>query len=89
MERAIENTNIKVMSTLILYTTDGCHLCEFAEQMLAEIQKNKDFFLESIDISTEEALVDLYGIRIPVVKNKETNEELGWPFQPDELLSLF
>lgn len=77
------------MITLILYTTDGCHLCEFVEQMLTEIQKSKEFFLESIDISADESLVDLYGTRIPVVKNKETNEELGWPFQPEELLNLY
>ncbi|NKB31828.1 MAG: glutaredoxin family protein [Pseudomonadales bacterium] len=77
------------MKTLILYTTDGCHLCEFAEQMLFELQKSQSFFLESIDISTDEALVELYGIKIPVVKNKTSEEELGWPFQLEDLLSLF
>ena len=77
------------MQTLILYTTDGCHLCEFAEQMLNELRIEKEFHLKAIDISSDESLVEAYGIRIPVVKNKQTNEELGWPFQLEELASLF
>jgi len=48
----------------------------------------KEFHLESIDISADESLVKIYGIRIPVVKNKQTNEEIGWPFQLEDLLNL-
>ena len=78
-----------VMDTLILYTTEGCHLCELAEQMLAKAQNTRQFFLESIDISTDEELIVTYGIRIPVVKNKLTNEEVEWPFLPEDLIGLF
>jgi len=77
------------MDILILYTTDSCHLCKFAEQMVVEAQNSREFFLESIDISADEALVELYGVRIPVIKNKLTNEEIQWPFQPEDLFSLF
>jgi len=77
------------MTTLVLYTTEGCHLCEYAEQMLAELLKSREFVLESVDIATNEKLVELYGIRIPVVMNKANKQELGWPFQFEELLSLF
>lgn len=76
------------MSTLIFYTTEGCHLCVFAEQMLAEIQRNRECAIDFIDISSDESLVDLYGIRIPVVKNKETSIEIAWPFQLEDLLEL-
>jgi glutaredoxin len=76
------------MQTLILYTTEGCHLCEFAEQMLVELRASKEYQLESIDISTDEALVEVYGIRIPVVKNKQTDKEIGWPFQLEQLEEL-
>lgn len=77
------------MDILILYTTEGCHLCKFAEQMLVKAQNSREFFVESIDISADEALVKLYGVRIPVIKNKLTNEEIGWPFQPEDLFNLF
>lgn len=78
-----------MMTTLILYTTDGCHLCEYAERMLIELAKTQEFVLESIDISTEESLVALYGIRIPVVMNKNSKQEIGWPFQLEDLVNLF
>ena len=73
------------MDTLILYTTDGCHLCKLAEEMVVEAQNSREFFLESIDISADEALVELYGDRIPVIKNKLTKEEQQWPNQPGDL----
>ena len=76
------------MHTLILYTTDGCHLCELAENLLIELEFFKEFHLESIDISADESLVKSYGVRIPVVKNKQTNKEIGWPFQLEDLLNL-
>ena len=57
--------------------------------MLARAQNTRKFFLESIDISTDEELIDTYGIRIPVVKNKLTNEERGWPFLTEDLIGLF
>tara|TARA_B110000003_G_C16366088_1_gene424659 strand:+ start:82 stop:315 length:234 start_codon:yes stop_codon:yes gene_type:complete len=77
------------MQVLILYTSDGCHLCELAENLLIELRSFKEFHLESIDISTDESMVEIYGIRIPVVKNKQTKEEIGWPFQLEDLLNLF
>ncbi len=76
------------MSTLILYTTDGCHLCGHAEQMLVELKTLREIIVEPVDISSDEKLVALYGFRIPVVKNKLTEQEIGWPFQLSDLASL-
>ena len=44
--------------------------------------------VEAIDISFDEELVSRYGIRIPVVKNKLTEYEIGWPFGLTELANL-
>ena len=44
---------------------------------------------EAIDIADDESLVEQYGIRIPVIKNPETNQEIGWPFEAEEILNLF
>lgn len=77
---------------LILYTTAGCHLCEQAAAMLEYLQGRYSFELESVDIARDEALVDQYGIRIPVVKRRGGDQgserELGWPFSVEELAGL-
>jgi glutaredoxin len=76
------------MSTLIFYTSVGCHLCEQAEELLAELPKSLEFEVESVDIGTDAALVSLYGIRIPVVKNKDSGAEICWPFTLEDLRNL-
>tara|TARA_B100001105_G_C22396568_1_gene447024 strand:- start:2362 stop:2592 length:231 start_codon:yes stop_codon:yes gene_type:complete len=76
------------MSTLIFYTSVGCHLCEQAEELLAELPKSLEFEVESVDIGTDAALVSLYGIRIPVVKNKDSGAEISWPFTLEDLRNL-
>ncbi|MCI5106261.1 MAG: glutaredoxin family protein [Pseudomonadales bacterium] len=74
---------------LILYTTAGCHLCEQAAAMLEYLQGMHDFRVEPVDIASDEALVDQYGIRIPVVRRQGQDREVGWPFEPEDVLSLF
>jgi len=78
--------------TLIFYTTVGCHLCEHAAVLLEEFAAQPDFpqfGLEEVDISTEEHLVELYGIRIPVVKNSANQKEISWPFGLKDIATLF
>ncbi len=81
------------MDRLILYTTVGCHLCERAENLLQEFRlvtaNSLQFELEAVDISCNAALVEQYGIRIPVVKNPVTDKEISWPFGVQELFTLF
>jgi len=80
------------MTRLLLYTTAGCHLCEEAASLLTELTHHQavdaPITIDAIEISTDAALVDAYGIRIPVVKNAETNVELGWPFDLVDLQEL-
>lgn len=77
------------MARLIFYTTEGCHLCEFAAAMLAAVQAERDVAIEAVDIASDEALVESYGLSIPVVRNPDSGRELNWPFEPEDLLSLF
>ena len=65
---------------LVFYSTDGCHLCEQAAQLL--VQAGHAF--ETVDIIDDSALVDAYGVRIPVLK-RPNGQELGWPFGLSEL----
>ena len=76
------------MTTLIFYTSVGCHLCEQAEVLLAELADSPGIEVESVDIGADAALVSVYGIRIPVVKNKDSGAEIGWPFTLEDLSSL-
>lgn len=71
-------------ATLVLYTTSGCHLCEQAqlliEEELAGAGSPGRWQLVFRDIADDEALMQRYGIRIPVVRRTDNDEELGWPF---------
>jgi len=72
---------------LILYTTLGCHLCEQAAAIIAQVQAQHlpELELESIDIADHDDLVEQYGIRIPVVLLAHKHNDLGWPFDESEL----
>ena len=73
---------------LILYSTLGCHLCEQAEAMIAHTLQPKDYRLQVVEISDSAELVEKYGIRIPVVRREDLAQEIGWPFQPQDLLKF-
>lgn len=77
------------MPRLLFYTTAGCHLCEQAAEMLNELRATRAVEIEAIDIADDYFLFELYGVRIPVVKSEESGEELGWPFDREQLASLF
>jgi len=63
------------MSLPILYHTDGCHLCDQAMALLTQCQVD----YQLIDIVFDQRLVDLFGIRIPVLENQQ-GQHLDWPF---------
>jgi len=69
----------------VLYSTDACHLCELAEELLrGERAGTPGLAWEMVDISADEALFERYGERIPVLRFSSGNE-LGWPFTAAEL----
>ncbi|WP_322979180.1 glutaredoxin family protein [Pseudomonas sp. C11] len=62
-----------------LLGTPGCHLCEVAEAVLMSFVEN-GLLVELIDIAEQEAMVERYGLRIPVLRRCDTGAELDWPF---------
>jgi glutaredoxin len=64
------------MTSLILYGTSCCHLCEQAEAILHE----SGIAAEHVDIAEDDALIERYGTRIPVLRRADSGAELGWPF---------
>lgn len=70
--------------TLYLYTTAGCHLCDMALAIVHPLTEQLGVTLELVEISEQEALVEKYGIRIPVIRTEDKEEDLGWPFDTQQ-----
>lgn len=73
------------MINLQLFSTAGCHLCDLAFEQVQTLPIAADIHLQVIEIGDDDALVDQYGIRIPVIKFSD-NSELNWPFEQSDIL---
>lgn len=71
------------------YTTLGCHLCEQAMDIINSTLNREFFEIISFDIADDDELMEKYGVTIPVVKRCETGRELNWPFDQQDLVTLF
>ncbi|MDO6705328.1 glutaredoxin family protein [Photobacterium sp. 1_MG-2023] len=71
--------------SIILYSTEGCHLCEQAYALLTEVGVAGQ--VNVIDIAFDDDLFSRYGVTIPVVSLNINGSvsELGWPFDASEL----
>ncbi|WP_416140124.1 glutaredoxin family protein [Halomonas sp. HK25] len=54
------------MIRLTLYTTLGCHLCSQLEGLLGHLCA-EPVALDRVEISEDDALMERYGVRIPVL----------------------
>ncbi|BDX06414.1 glutaredoxin family protein [Planctobacterium marinum] len=72
------------MNDLILYSGTDCHLCDLAKEMLDQQGVNSQQ-LTQINVKEQREYYHQYGARIPVLKKVSTGEELGWPFEPEQL----
>ena len=55
------------MTTVTVYSRQGCHLCESAENTLRFLSKELDFNLEIKSIDGNSELEKLYGTEVPVI----------------------
>ena len=69
---------------LALYMTSGCHLCEQAEVLLEQV----GLAFSRVEIADDAALLERYGVRIPVVRRLDTGQELNWPIDSAALEEL-
>jgi glutaredoxin len=54
--------------TLTIYSKPGCHLCDEMKAVVRRVvQRCADISLEEIDISNDAALLERYGMEIPVL----------------------
>lgn len=71
-----------------LLGTSGCHLCEVAERLVRRIAPSMGVQVQHTDIASDDALVDTYGIKIPVLRSIAGGKsELNWPFDEESLIA--
>lgn len=58
---------VPAKAQVILYTRPGCHLCEEVKQEMAAADCAAAYVLEEVNIETDPALVERYGLEIPVI----------------------
>ena len=66
---------------VVLYTREGCHLCDDARVVLERVRADEPFRLVERDIESDDALHRAYLERIPVV---EVAGEEAFQFFVDE-----
>ncbi len=71
-----------------LLGTSGCHLCDVAEKLVRRMAPELGIELKKLDIATSDALVEQYGISIPVLQH-HNGRELFWPFDDEQLRTWF
>jgi hypothetical protein len=74
---------------ILLLSTQACHLCELAEQVLQQafsqpeiqqlmLSQTLDIYVQ--DIIDQPQWLDLFGEKIPVLFDEKTESTLCWPF---------
>jgi len=71
---------------LVYLTTSGCHLCEEAKSLLLQASDGEGLIFTEVDIASDDALVERYGLRIPVLCRGQ--RELDWPFALADIQAL-
>ena len=67
---------------LVLYSTDHCTLCDQALELLFSMPELAGQTVRVVDVVTDEALLEAYGERLPVleVRTHVSGPVLDWPF---------
>ena len=74
--------------SLILYGTEGCHLCDEAELLIRQVLTEGQT-LSLVDIVDDDDLYERYQFTIPVLKNSSTGAIINWPFTTKDVQALF
>ena len=55
------------MHDVVLYSRQGCHLCEVVKETLVQTQGDADFQWREIDIDGDRQLREKFNLEVPVV----------------------
>lgn len=70
-----------IREPLILYSRADCHLCDEVINLL----DRAGVHWRPVDIDGKPALLERYGLRIPVLRRPDTGDELFYPFDEARL----
>ena len=74
------------MLTLLLLGTSGCHLCEEAEDIIANCSLEPDkVTIEKLDIAEQEQYQAEFALFIPVLYHLDSSKRLNWPFDAEQV----
>lgn len=73
---------------LRLYSGPNCRLCEEAKQLIWPVIDSTKHQFTEVDITSSLELKKRYGFKIPVLKRMDTEAELEWPFDIENLAGL-
>ena len=65
---------------VILFHTEGCHLCELALMRIQPLVDRGDLTIECRDIIDDPEALVAYAEKIPVLTDMNQQDELCWPF---------
>jgi hypothetical protein len=69
---------------LTLFTGPQCHLCDLAVDVINSLH-GPTLTVEKVNIRDNTEYYHLYAVRIPVLRREDTQQELGWPFDKQQL----
>ncbi|MGH1463142.1 MAG: glutaredoxin family protein [Neptuniibacter sp.] len=72
------------MRELELMGTLGCHLCDVAAAVLMPVVDPEKFEVYQVDIADDDQLMEKYAVRIPVLVDVKSEQELEWPFDEQQ-----
>ena len=70
---------------IMFYSGPHCHLCDLAQALIDQLPAGSIDELTKVDISKDHQAYHLYAVRIPVLKRVDNQQELGWPFDLEQL----
>ena len=72
------------MTRVTLYGKPGCHLCDEARAVVAEVRRERPFELIEVDITFDPGINRRYAERIPVLE-LDGEEVFEFVVEPEEL----
>lgn len=55
------------MHDVVVYSRDGCHLCEIVKETISQLEGEADFQWREVDIDADPQLREKYNHEVPVV----------------------
>jgi len=71
------------MKELVLFSSKACCLCDEAMSLIERSALKQSLSIKKVDIYTDKQLLIRYRTTIPVVRDVQSESEIGWPFDID------